>query len=132
MFSLYQRLVSHEASNITECAHAKRVERHPSGSISLAKLTTSRQRFGAVEDANVVEAKETTTEYVVAALVLTVDPPRKVEHEFLKDALEELQILATIQLALDLENAERCPGVHWWVDVAEVPFVCRQSTIGLR
>jgi hypothetical protein len=56
-------------------SHVQAEEGHPSGSIGLAKDTTSRQRFRAIESTDVVQAKEAALEDIVAALVLTVDPP---------------------------------------------------------
>jgi hypothetical protein len=56
-------------------SHVQAEEGHPSGSIGLAKDTTSRQRLRAIKGTNVVQAKEATLEDIVSTLVFTIDPP---------------------------------------------------------
>lgn len=75
----------------------------------MSKYTTSWKRLGAVEDTDVVQAKETAFEDVVPALVLAVDPPREVQKQLLENPLEERNVLPAVQLALYLEYTERRP-----------------------
>lgn len=112
--------------------HVQTEECHPSGPVGLTQSTTGRQRLGTVERSDVVETQESTLEHVVAVGILSVDPPGKVEEELLEDPLEEVEILASEQLSLDLEHSERRPRVDGRVDVAKVPLVRGQGTVGLH
>ncbi len=56
-------------------SHAEAIERHPCSSVSLSKVASGRKGLGAIEDTNVIESKETSLEHIVAALILSVDPP---------------------------------------------------------
>ena len=55
--------------------HVQRVEGHPSSGISLLESTTTRERFRAVENTDVIQTEKTTLENVVSVRVLAVDPP---------------------------------------------------------
>ena len=51
--------------------------------------------------------------------------PSEVDHQLQEHDLQKLDVArATSNLPLDLEHPERSPGVDWWIDIAEVPFVC--------
>jgi len=134
--------------------HIQAEEGHPSGSIGLAKDTTSRQRLRAIESANVVQAKEAPLEDIVSALVLTIDPPsmreflvstgvqlsqgpnsscvREVQKQFLENTLQELQVLLSEKLPLEFENPEGGPCMNRGIYVAKVPLVSGDLTIGLH
>jgi len=113
--------------------------------------------LGSVERTDVVETEETSFENVESVLVLSVDPPRgrersekvsllrgeteetrarfvpsEVEEEFLEYSLEELEILSSVHLSLNLEDSEGSPGVNGRVDISKVPFVSGESTIGFH
>jgi hypothetical protein len=60
-------------------SHVQAVKGHPGSAIGLAKVPSSRQWFGTVEGANVVQAEKTSFEDTVAALVLTVYPPESMK-----------------------------------------------------
>ena len=109
--------------------HAETVERHPAGAIGLLEGATCGQGLRAVEEADVVEAEEAPLENVFAFDVLAVDPPGEVEEELLEDALQEVEVLPAVELALDLEDAEGRPGVDGRVDVTEVPFVAVKESV---
>ena len=49
------------------------------------------QRLRAVEDADVVQAKEAAGEEIVALGVLAIDPPGEIEQQLLESALEEMR-----------------------------------------
>ena len=82
----------------------------------------------AVERPDVVEPEEAALEEVVPVGVLAVDPPGEVEQQLVEDPLEEVVVLA----AVDLEDPQRRPGVHRRVDVAERPLVGRELAVGVH
>ena len=112
--------------------HAKAVEAHPAGCVSLLESTAGGKRIGTVEETNVVQTEETTFKDVLALGILAVAPPSEVDQQLLEDSLEEIEILAAVHLALDLECAEDCPGVNRRVDVAKVPFIGGDLSVGVH
>jgi len=103
--------------------HVLAKERHPSGAVGLLQVPTGRQRGAAVEDAYVVQPEEATFEGVVAGAVLTIDPPGEIEQQLLEGALEPLEITPAAPGLLQAIGEDRGPGMHWRVDIAEVPLV---------
>ena len=49
------------------------------------------QRFGSIEEADVVEPEESAGEDVLALDVLSIHPPCEVQQQLLKRALEEIR-----------------------------------------
>ena len=72
--------------------HVLAEERHPCGSVRLLEIPAGWQRRTAIEDADVVEPEEAAFEHVAAGAVLAVDPPREVQQQFMKRALEPIEI----------------------------------------
>ena len=102
--------------------HALAVKRHPGGAVRLLQRAARGQRRAAVEDANVVETQKAAGEDVASRGVLAIDPPVEVQHQSLKRPFQKPQVRPA-QLPLVLVQPERGPGVHWRIDVAEVPLV---------
>ena len=95
-------------------------------------MPSDRQRRGPVEDADIVHAEEAAFEDVEAARVLAVHPPGEIEQQLGEDALEKLAVALAVALLLRLVEAQRRPGLHGRIDVAEVPFVGRQLPVGVH
>src|SRR5271169_6702402 len=105
----------------------ERVHRHPRSAVGLVDVTSARQRFVAVEYADIVEPEKPALENISALDVLAVDPPGEVQHQLVEDTLEKIPVaLATAVLAVDLIDAPRRPGMHRRVGVAECPFISGQ------
>ena len=102
--------------------HALAVERHPRRAVRLLERSARGQLRAAIEDPDVVEAKETAGEDVAAGRVLAVHPPVEVEHQPLERALEESNV-GPAEVPLHPIEVQRRPRVHRRVDVAEVPLV---------
>ena len=109
--------------------HGKTVESHPSRAVCLLQNTSSWERLGTVEQADVVETQEASLESVLALGILAVDPPGEVKKQLLENALQEVYVLATIHLALNLECSECGPGMNWGVHVSEVPLISANTLI---
>lgn len=103
--------------------HGKAVECHPAGAVSLFKDTTRGQWLGAVEETDIIESQEATFKDIFTVCIFSVYPPRKVKQKLLEDSLKKINILAAIQLSLNLERSEGGPGVYWRVDIAKIPFI---------
>ena len=111
--------------------HVLAEHRHPRGAVGLLEVAAGRQLGAAVEDADVVEAEEAALEHALAQAVLAIHPPREVDEELAEGALEELEVpLAALRL-LHAVLEERRPRMHRRVDVAEVPLVGGQLTVGV-
>jgi hypothetical protein len=103
--------------------HAQAVECHPASAVGLLQDTAGRKRLGAVKDADIVEAEETSLEQILAFHVLSINPPGKVHQQLLEHALEEVEVLSTVNLPFYLEYTEGSPRVHRGIDVFVVPFI---------
>jgi hypothetical protein len=104
--------------------HIQAIKCHPCGAIRLAQRTPCWQWLRSVEHTDIIQAKETAFKYICPFCVFAVDPPSKVKEQFLEYAFKERDILAAMHLPLNLKHAERCPRMHRWVDIREVPLVC--------
>src|SRR5215467_9241149 len=93
------------------------VHRHPGGAVGLVDVAASRQRRAAVENADIVETEKSALKDIASLDILAVDPPSEIEHQLVKDALEEWSVcVAAVMLAVDLVDAPCRPSVHWRVD----------------
>ena len=72
--------------------HRAAVESHPRRAVGLAERAAIGQRLRAIEDADVVEAEESTGEKILAGGILAIDPPREIQQQLLEDALEETAV----------------------------------------
>ena len=86
----------------------------------------------AIENTDVVKTQESTLEDVFPLGILSIHPPREVEHQLVENALQELAITCPFALFLDLVNAPCRPRVHGRVDVAKGPLVCRNLTVRMH
>ena len=99
--------------------HLDAVEGHPARRVGLLQAVAGRQRRRAVEHGDVVHAEEAALEQVGAVGVLAVHPPREVEQQLAEHAGEE----RVVAHAVEAVHVPGRPGVHRWVDVAELPLV---------
>ena len=76
--------------------HVQAIEGHPCCPVSLTQRASSWKGFRAVEDTNVVKAKEATFEDVLAIGVLSIHPPGEVEEQLLEDTLQKVEIFTSI------------------------------------
>jgi hypothetical protein len=75
----------------------------------LTQYTTCGEGLRAIESSDIIETQESPLEYVVTARIFPIDPPGEIQEELLENSFQELQVLATIHLPLDLEHTESCP-----------------------
>src|SRR5215831_20599031 len=116
------------AQNESYLQHALAVESHPRGSVRLLQRSTGWKVSAAVEYADVVQSQEATCEDVAALEILAVDPPVEVQHQGLERSFEETGVGAA-QRVLPSVQIQRGPGMHRWIDVAEVPLVGRYLAV---
>ena len=69
--------------------HILAKQRHPGRSIRLFQITSGGQRCAAVEDPDIVQAQKTAFKDIAAGPVFAVDPPGKIEHQFLKGLFQK-------------------------------------------
>ena len=106
-----------------DAEHVQAVHRHPAGAVGLLDVPAGGQRRAPVEHADVVQPQEAALEHVAALGVLPVHPPGEVQHQLVEDPAEEGQVPSASALLLDLVDAQRGPGEHRRVHVAERPLV---------
>jgi hypothetical protein len=91
-----------------------------------ATLAAGGQRFGTVEDADIVETQESALEDVMPLHVLAIDPPGEIEQQFMEHPFQKRQVAdAAILFAVGLIHFPGRPGVDRRIHVAEIPFVGR-------
>ena len=91
--------------------HVQAEQPHPRRAVGLLEPPAVGQvGTAAVEHADVVQAQEAALERVAAVGVLAVDPPGEVQEQLVEDLLEEVGVLATGHLAVDLVDAARRRG----------------------
>ncbi len=112
--------------------HVEAVHAHPACAVRLLEYHARRELGVPVEYAYVVEPEEPSLEYVLPLGVLPVDPPGEIEEELLKDPLQEMDVLPSVHLVLNVVNPPGGPGVHGGVDVTERPFVCGYLAVGVH
>src|SRR5205823_13009625 len=69
--------------------HGEAIKSHPRGAVRLLEKSAGRQRFRAVENADVIEPEETARKEVVAFGVFAVHPPGEVEQQLLEHAFKK-------------------------------------------
>src|SRR5258708_31176554 len=81
--------------------HVQTEHSHPTRAVGLLEVPAGRERGGAVEYADVVEAQEPALENIHSVGVLEVHPPRKVQEQFVKHAFEKAEIRHNADTTLD-------------------------------
>ena len=115
--------------------HVEAIHRHPTRAVGLVDEATSGQRTAAVKAANVVQTEEAALKNVSSLLVLAVDPPREIQQQLLKHALQKRHVARVFRIrlaalvAIDLKHPKRRPGMHRRIHVAKRPLVGRQLTV---
>ena len=112
--------------------HVKAVRSHPGCAVGLLDVPAGGQRRAAVEDADVVQAQETTLEDIMAVMVFAVHPPGEVQQQFVEDPLQEGGIGLAGDIAGDLVHLPGGPGVHRRVHIAESPLVGGELAVGVH
>ncbi len=108
------------------------VHRHPTRSIGLFEVSACGQGRAAIEDADVVQAKEAALKDVHALGVFAIHPPGEVEQKFMEHPHQELAVALAGALLVDLVHAPCGPGMDGRVDVAKSPFVSWNLAVGMH
>src|SRR6516162_6382282 len=95
-------------------------------------MPAGRQRAAAVEDPDVVQAKEASREHIVLILILAVHPPSEVQRQLLEAKFEEGNVSLPAQLFVVAVHGPDCPRVYWGIDVVKVPLVGRHLAVGME
>src|SRR3982751_1300692 len=92
-------------------------------------MTSRRQWLTAIEQADIVEPKKTALENIVPFGILSINPPREIKDQLVKDAFKKLEVTNTRLVLLQLINAPCGPGMYRRVHITECPLVSRQLTV---
>ena len=86
-------------------------------------MAAGRQGCATVEHPDIIEAEEAALEDVFPIGVLAIDPPGKIQEQFMEDPLQEHTIPNTLSLLFNLVDAPGSPSMDRWIHIAESPFV---------
>src|SRR5205809_6768346 len=111
--------------------HREAIESHPRSAVRLLQKSAGRQRFRAVENADVIEPEETAGEKIVAFGVFAVHPPGEVEQQLLECAFKKSAITLPARTS-HLVNAPGGPGVDGWINISTRKFVSRNLAVRLH
>ena len=107
-------------------AHEVQAEHaHPAGGVGLFEHRALRQLLRAIDDRDVVEAKEAAFEYVVALAVDLVHPPGEIDQQFVETLLQEHPVALALAQPVHVVDPPHRPGLHRRVQVRELPLVGR-------
>ncbi len=112
--------------------HVQGEHRHPAGGVGLLEGVAGRQRVGAVEHRDVVQAEKTALEHVVALAVLAIDPPGVVQQQLVKHPFEKMEIAPAALNPFGAKHFQGAHGVYRRIDVAERPFVGGNLPVGVE
>src|SRR5207237_3593908 len=101
----------------------QRIHRHPTCAVRLFNVTASGQGRAAVEYADIVQPKEAALKDVHALSIFAVYPPGEIQHQLMKDTLQEGAIALALTLLVNFVDAPCRPGMNWRIHIAECPFI---------
>src|SRR5207302_9991246 len=104
------------------------IKSHPRSAVRLLQKSAGRQRFGAVENADVIEPEKTAREKIVAFVVFAVHPPGEVEQQLLECAFKKSAITLPARTS-HLVNAPGRPGVDGRIHITKSKFVSRHLAV---
>src|SRR5882724_10111916 len=104
---------------------------HPARAIALFKMTAAGQGRAPIEDADIIEAKEAALENIFSFGVLPVHPPGERDEQFVKNRFQKSAVAFASLFLFNFVNAPGRPTDHRRIDVAEIPFVSRDLTVGM-
>src|SRR5699024_9510990 len=85
--------------------HIQTVHSHPAGSVRLVQLYITGQFFAAIEYADIIQSQKAALKYVSFIGIFSVNPPRKVDQQFMKNVLQEAVITFAVHPFLNAEDA---------------------------
>src|SRR5215469_2058157 len=104
---------------------------NPCGAIGLFNSSSGRQLGAAIKHANVVQAEKSSGERIAPLRVFAVYPPCEIEHQALETLFQKLDV-GPAPLTLNLVQEQRSPGMDRRINVAKVPLVRRNLSIGME
>src|SRR6516165_3292954 len=105
---------------------------HPAGGVCLLQAEPGRQRLGAIENGDVVEAEKAALEDIVPIRILAVYPPRVIQQQLLEDAVQKMHVAGTALHPLGAEHLEGSRCMNRRVCVVEGPFIRRDLAIRMQ
>src|SRR4026208_419976 len=86
-------------------------------------MTASRKGLTSIENTNIVEPQEAALKNVQSFRILSIDPPCKVEHQFVEHSLQKRPVSTAMLFLIYLINTPGCPCKHRWIDISKRPFI---------
>src|SRR5689334_12945014 len=105
--------------------HIEGIGADPARTIGLLQLHFSGEMKAAVEYTYIIQSKEASFKDVVSVYVFTVDPPGKIDQQFMKYFFEKADIACSCLFLLDIVYLHCSPSLHRRIYITEIPFVGR-------
>src|SRR5262249_46780154 len=117
--------------NNRDLKHDLAIQSNPCGAIGLFDGSAGGQLGTAVKHPDVVQAEKSAGEDIAPPRIFSVYPPSEIEQQSLETLLQEVEINPA-PLILDLVQEQRSPGMDRRIDVAKIPLVRRNLSIGME
>src|SRR5215831_5761798 len=114
-----------------ELTHDLAIQSDPCGTIGLFDNSAGGQVGAAIKHANVVQAEKSSGEDIAPLRVFAVYPPGEIEQQALEALFQKLDV-GPARLILNLVQEQRSPGMDRRINVAKVPLVRRNLSIGMQ
>src|SRR5262249_36718276 len=103
----------------------------PCGAIGLFNRSPGRRGGAAIKHANVIQAEKSSGEDIAPLRGFSVYPPGEIDQQALETLFQKLDV-GPAPLILNLIQEQRSPGMDGRINVAKVPLVCRNLSIGME
>src|SRR5262249_20445621 len=103
--------------------HPQTIGGHPACSIRLIDSSAGGERCASIENTDIIETKKPSLKNIFAIGIFSIDPPGKIQQEFVKNSFEKRRVLLSRLLRVDLVHTPRRPRVNRGVYVLKGPFV---------
>src|SRR5215472_7288295 len=113
-----------------ELTHDLAKQSNPCGAIGLFDNSSGWQVGAPIKYANVVQAEKSSGENIAPLRVFAVYPPGEIDQQALKTLFHKLDV-SPAPLFLNLVQEQRGPGMDGRVNVAKLPLVGGNLSIGM-
>src|ERR1700690_1252942 len=90
--------------------HVKTKHTHPASAIALFDVTTGWGRCAPVEDSYIIKPKEAALKHIQSFRIFAINPPCKIEHQFVEHTLEKSAVTTALLFLVDLVNTPNRPS----------------------
>ena len=78
-----------------------------------------------VEYSDIIQSQKTSFKNVITVWIFSIDPPGKIDEQFMKYFFQEIKIAFTGIIFFDMIHLQCSPGLNRRVYITEIPFIGR-------